>query len=158
MEAGEKTCSKCGDTKPVVCFGVRSRSRDGLNPQCFRCSRESHRKNYEGSKSRRDSIKRSVVACKERNYRAVLDYLLVNPCVDCGEGDPVVLDFDHVSGDKVGDVSAMACCGLSLDRILEEMEKCVVRCSNCHRRKTARDFGFWRMKMLESDSGSPPRS
>jgi hypothetical protein len=34
-------------------------------------------------------------------------------------------------------------------RILEELQKCDVRCANCHRRKTARDF-----KWFKSDSGA----
>jgi 5-methylcytosine-specific restriction endonuclease McrA len=54
-------------------------------------------------------------------------------CADCGEDNPVVLDFDHVSGgDKIERVTRM----YSLRRMREEADKCMVRCANCHRIKT----------------------
>lgn len=55
-------------------------------------------------------------------------------CVDCGETDPVVLDFDHVSGRKSAGVSRMRTS--SLPKLLTEIAKCEVRCANCHRRVT----------------------
>ncbi len=37
----------------------------------------------------------------------------------------------------------------SLDAIKEEVKKCVVRCANCHRRKTAKEIGYWKFKMTQ---------
>ena len=68
----------------------------------------------------------------------VSDYLSKHHCVDCGEADPDVLDFDHVRGEKVCDVSHMVQCGFRLWRIVDEIEKCEVRCANDHRRITAK--------------------
>lgn len=65
------------------------------------------------------------------------EYFAAHPCVDCGEHDPVVLEFDHVS-DKNADISNMVCKGYSWQSILEEISKCEVRCANCHRRVTAK--------------------
>jgi hypothetical protein len=84
----------------------------------------------------------------QRNYRylrarAVYDYLAKHPCVDCGESDPVVLDFDHVRGQKFMNVKRMLSGTYSLKRIFEEIEKCDVRCANCHRRATAQRGGFF---------------
>jgi len=59
-----------------------------------------------------------------------------NPCVDCGEGDPVVLDFDHVRGKKRLDISRMLNRGFSVSALKLEIEKCEMRCANCHRRKS----------------------
>lgn len=72
-----------------------------------------------------------------RRYQAekrqfVLEYLLDHPCVDCGVTNPIVLDFDHVTGEKIGNVSEMIKSG-SLRGIKEEIKKCEVRCANCHR-------------------------
>jgi hypothetical protein len=78
------------------------------------------------------------------NKRAVLEYLLKNPCVDCGEADPVVLEFDHQGG-KTANVSDGIRHGWSLKRIMEEIAKCNVRCANCHRRATAKAFGSYRL-------------
>ena len=69
--------------------------------------------------------------------RMVLGHLLENPCVDCGESDPIVLEFDHrdPSGKSfnIGDGVARA---YGTQRIKDEIAKCDVRCANCHRRKT----------------------
>lgn len=67
-------------------------------------------------------------------------YLSEHPCVDCGEPDPVVLDFDHVRGKKVACVSTMVRDSCSWNTIAAEIQKCEVRCANCHRRKTHRDL------------------
>jgi hypothetical protein len=83
---------------------------------------------------------------RDRNRLFVLDYLLGHPCVDCGERDPVVLDFDHVRGVKKAGVCFLANIGTaSLETLRAEIEKCEVRCANCHRRKTAIQFD-WKSK------------
>jgi hypothetical protein len=49
-------------------------------------------------------------------------------CIDCGyKANPIALQFDHVRGVKLDDVSHMR-----LEAVEEEMKKCVVRCANCH--------------------------
>ena len=53
-------------------------------------------------------------------------------CVDCGNRDIRVLDFDHVRAPKFDSVSSMVRRGLSVDVILAEIAKCEVRCKNCH--------------------------
>lgn len=59
------------------------------------------------------------------------------PCTDCGRRYPAhVLDFDHVRGEKLGDVSHLAGAGVTVEALLEEIAKCDVVCANCHRRRT----------------------
>jgi hypothetical protein len=67
------------------------------------------------------------------------DYLLSHPCVDCGESDPIVLDFDHVFGEKKLEVSLLAWTRHSFKTIENEIRKCEVRCANCHRRRTSKE-------------------
>jgi len=74
----------------------------------------------------------------------LLTYLKSHPCVDCGERDPVVLEFDHVDrDDKVGSVSNMIMGSFSLATIKLEMAKCEVRCANCHRKKTSAQLNWF---------------
>jgi hypothetical protein len=87
---------------------------------------------------------------RQRNAAYVRAHLLEHPCVDCGEADLTVLDFDHRS-DKKAKLSALAHGEYSLERIDAEIAKCDVRCGNGHRRKTAADFGYARY--LDSSAG-----
>lgn len=73
----------------------------------------------------------------------IKDYLASHPCIDCGESDPIVLDFDHRdASQKKHNVSRMWRSRYSWGKILEEIEKCDIRCANCHRRRTAIQFGW----------------
>jgi predicted HNH restriction endonuclease len=70
---------------------------------------------------------------KERNRTFVTDYLSTHPCVDCGNSDIRVLEFDHVRGKKLINVSHAIKRTWSLKKLSEEIDKCEVRCANCHR-------------------------
>jgi hypothetical protein len=73
-----------------------------------------------------------------RNRNFVKDYLSKHPCIDCGNGNIVVLDFDHVTDTKIANISRMVANGASFKTLLKEVLKCEVRCANCHRIVTHR--------------------
>ena len=75
-------------------------------------------------------------AARLRTRKLFVDYLKAHQCVDCGESDIVVLEFDHVRGKKVGNVSKISKDG-SIKVLEREIRKCDVVCSNCHSRRTA---------------------
>jgi hypothetical protein len=85
-------------------------------------------------------------AVEERNARFLYRILRASGCIDCGEQDLVVLDFDHV-GAKCGLVTKLARGGVSIARLQSEVAQCVVRCVNCHRRRTATALGHYRTKV-----------
>ena len=85
---------------------------------------------------RRESIKRKM-----------MDFYLTNPCVDCGETDPRVLDFDHLNNKK-HNISTLISKEYSWDSILEEAAKCEIRCANCHRKKTAVEQNHYTNRLL----------
>jgi hypothetical protein len=100
------------------------------------------------SRSRKYMEKRRVEqrTKRRRNGYFVIDYLRSHPCVDCGEADPVVLDFDHRDpATKLYSICHLISGCRGLDVIIAEIAKCDVRCSNCHRRKTAREQGWSRL-------------
>ena len=72
---------------------------------------------------------------RERIRVFINNYLKVNPCVDCGEADPIILEFDHVAG-KDFNISDATRKGVSIKKLKDEIAKCEVRCANCHRKKT----------------------
>lgn len=74
----------------------------------------------------------------------LLNYLLAQSCIDCGEKDPVVLDFDHRTPDtKFKSISSMLSGHYSWNAVLKEIGKCDIRCANCHRRKSHKQFGYF---------------
>ena len=83
-------------------------------------------------------------AYMRKTYTMLFEYFISHPCVDCGESDPVVLEFDHVKDEpKVGAVSDMVRRQMTWDTIMKEVAKCEVRCANCHRRRTAKQRGYY---------------
>ena len=77
----------------------------------------------------------------------LIGYLEQHPCVDCGEAEIVVLEFDHRDGvEKVFALGDSNCRGKwrTLQAVQNEVEKCDVRCANCHRRKTALQRGHYK--------------
>jgi hypothetical protein len=83
----------------------------------------------------------------------VFKYYLQHPCIDCGEKDPFVLQLDHVTGDKHKDVSKMVSGRTTVKTLEKEIKKCVVRCANCHSKKTARDQK-WYKEFYDHDAKS----
>lgn len=58
------------------------------------------------------------------------------PCMDCGNTFPSeCMDFDHVKPGKIERVSQLAWNG-SMQAVLDEIAKCELVCSNCHRIRT----------------------
>jgi hypothetical protein len=79
------------------------------------------------------------------NREKIRAYLREHPCIDCGETDLVVLQFDHVRGQKRKEVSLIHT--WSWGTIAKEIAKCEVRCANCHIRRTALSRGWWNEPM-----------
>ena len=130
-------CLRCGVLKPWTEFTKRGRNSNHLQSWCKACfsayKAERHRTNHEREMRR---IRHNQDVRRAASRALVRAYVLSHPCVDCGETDIVVLEFDHVRGTKVRDVSQMVRDGLKWEKIEQEISKCEVRCANCHRRAT----------------------
>ncbi len=74
----------------------------------------------------------------------VWDYLERSGCCDCNTRDPRVLDFDHRERTaKDFHISQALNGSYTLARVQVEVEKCDVRCANCHRLRTAEQLGWY---------------
>ena len=133
-----KSCSKCGEEKHVDEFNVNRAKADGLQSFCRECGKKGSKVYYLNNSPR---MRRQIGEANQRRIQKaqefVVSFLLSHPCIDCGEDDVIVLEFDHVRGEKSNNVSQMVCEGYGVDSIAEEIAKCDVRCANCHRRRTA---------------------
>jgi len=138
-------CNHCGEEKPVNKFNWRYKRKGIRQPTCRACQKKQKNRWYQRNK---ETHKANTWERKQRlrevARKFVWEYLSTHPCVDCGERDPVVLQFDHVRGRKRKEVANMAQEGYSIEAIQKEIGKCVVRCANCHIRKTQKERGWWR--------------
>lgn len=138
-----KTCTKCCIEKPTDLFAKKSKSKDGLSAWCKKCFADNAAIKYQTDINERNRklVNRQASRLRARNY--IWSILSSSECVDCGIKDPHVLEFDHTDpAEKSHNVAEMQ--DYSVERIKQEVSKCVVRCANCHKKRTSVQFGFWR--------------
>lgn len=97
-------------------------------------NRRNQRRWYEDNKEeqkRRSQVQRNKLRDEITIYKESF------PCVDCGEYFlGVAMDFDHIGDDKICNVASMVQRNGRL-KIWDEIAKCELVCSNCHRVRTA---------------------
>lgn len=130
-----KYCPRCGFEKSLDEFNKAKGRKDGHQPYCRDCTKQINNDGY-ATGPRKVQVRASTAAIRRRNQDYVKAWLATRPCVDCGEPDIVVLEFDHVRGRKLGTISQMVLDCVSLAKIAAEIDKCEVRCANDHRRRT----------------------
>lgn len=145
-------CSKCVQEKDLEDFSFRNRKTKRRHSFCKDCHAQYRKQHYLEHKEK--YIKKALRW--NRKQRQVLREYLFNvlsrsKCVDCGEKDIVVLDFDHLK-DKQFNISLMFRSRYSVEAIEKEIQKCVIRCANCHRKKTAREMNSW--KFIKQNIGA----
>jgi hypothetical protein len=141
----EKVCTRCKEAKPVVSFSFKNKAKETRRSICSECVRPMTRAHYASNpapyKARAIAHNKQV---RDECRRRVYEHLSRHPCVDCGEGDPDVLEFDHVRGEKVNNVTTLFRTNRSWAMVEREIAKCEVCCANCHRRRTAKRAGWSR--------------
>jgi hypothetical protein len=148
-EAGQQRCCRCQALKPLAEFNFKNRAQDRRHPFCRDCQHAWNREHYQHNRAAYlANAKRHNLEYRTANLRRVVEYLLQHPCVDCGETDVLVLHFDHRDpAAKLIAIGSLISRFSSWPQIAAEIEKCDVRCANCHQRRTARQFG-WRKLAL----------
>lgn len=146
---GQKRCHTC--KQMLSEFNVRTAAADGLQSRCRTCCRDWYLK-------RRGEhiayVARRNLAYREKLRAQTSDYFATHPCVDCGEQDVRCLQLDHWDrSTKKANVARLLGGALSWKAILAEIEKCDVRCADCHRRRTAAQVNSWRHQLVLASQG-----
>lgn len=138
-----KYCNKCGKEKDVKEFGKNSYKADGLQSNCKLCRTEMSSNWY------KNNIRKQVenVAKTKKDIAEMLHaYKVENPYCQgpCGNKyPPEVLQFDHIDPStkkfNLGDAAR----NQGRLKVIEEMEKCVLLCANCHALRTAKQFNWY---------------
>lgn len=138
-----RACGRCKKRKPVEEFAWRRKARGQRDNYCRPCRAAYKREHYARNRQRYIECaghRTNRIVAERTGY--LLSFFRENPCVDCGECDPLVLEFDHLAEKRFGIGKGIR------DRpwkdVLAEIAKCEVVCANCHRRRTNRRGGFIR--------------
>jgi len=86
------------------------------------------------SKNKKSEIAH-VTRRKKQIRKWLQDYKKSLKCSKCNENHFITLEFHHLLGSKKDrPISGMVVDGMSIKRILEEIKKCQILCSNCHKK------------------------
>ena len=124
-----KVCSRCKKEKELTDFSKNKVKPDGFQYHCKQCQSKIAKKHYVNNK--KAYIDRAKKA-KKRIAEYIKEVKQKNSC-KCGEDHIAALAFHHKDrATKLFEVSSFSKRGKSLRCVKEEIEKCVVMCSNCH--------------------------
>ena len=141
-----KKCAGCKDDKKLEEFPWKNKSKGTKSTRCYDCQREYSKKHYRENKRKyldRNNRRRENV--RKENRKFLKEYFEKHPCIDCGETDIRVLQFDHVRGKKKFNISSRIR-DWPVDELMDEIAKCEIRCANCHFKKTSDELGWWYSK------------
>jgi hypothetical protein len=134
-------------------FAWRRRKKAQRDNLCRGCRAAYKQRHYAANRARYvEQARRRKLEQALARTGYLLEYFEDHPCVDCGETDAVVLEFDHLR-DKRFNIGA-ALPYRNWKSILEEIAKCEVVCANCHRRRTAQRRGWLRVLLTGPDAGT----
>lgn len=124
-----KKCTKYAINKDFYEFNKRSLSKDGLSAQCKECNKENLKSHYE--------LNKIYYRDKAKKYKDAFKYFINTykediGCSICGEKRHWVLDFHHTDDNKEFSISKLVNIQ-SYTKLKNEINKCIVVCSNCHR-------------------------
>lgn len=113
-------------------FRKSSRSKDGLMPQCKRCADLASERWRKANNERKLEKQKQRLAQILNEFR---EWKREQGCYICDESEPVCLDMHHLDpSEKEDTVSNLIAKGYSKESWLKEANKCIVVCSNCHRK------------------------
>lgn len=123
-----KRCSVCGELKPLSEFALNRARKDGHACDCKACRKKYRDQHYQDNKEYYKSKARAYKAKKQQEFDELRKTL---KCSKCGEDRFYCLDFHHIDPlDKEAEVTKLI---ESPRKLKEELKKCIVLCSNCHR-------------------------
>ena len=127
-----RICCMCKVEKPCEDFLWKNKSKGIRHYQCRECYKLVRKKSYE---SNREYYLNKNIKKKNQNRDWFLEYKKDKSCLICNESETVCLDFHHKNeNEKFTELSKMKYSTYSLNKIIEEIDKCVILCSNCHRK------------------------
>lgn len=111
-----KVCTKCGKEFPIEEFNWRDKKKGTRRSECKYCHCNYMKQKYQEKKQIIQEMKSEA------------------SCAKCGETRGYMLDYHHTDpSQKENTIARMTSNRYTLDRVYQEIEKCVCLCANCHR-------------------------
>lgn len=111
-----KICTKCGRELPLEKFGWRNKIKGQYRADCKECHSGYMKKKYQEKKELVQELKSQC------------------SCAKCGDTRGYVLEYHHINPEeKEGTIARMTSSNYQLDKVYDEIKKCIVLCANCHR-------------------------
>lgn len=112
----KKICSKCKRELPLSQFNWRDKKKGTYRADCKECHSSYMKIKYQKKK---ETIQELKAQCK---------------CAKCGDNRGYVLDYHHIDPEeKETTIARLTSNCYELDKVYDEIKKCIVLCSNCHR-------------------------
>lgn len=126
-----KRCCSCNQLKDLDHFHKHSRSKDGRVSRCKICAKTSNRMWFERRKT-------SVLTNRRKKIKELLNISNnlkeAAGCIVCKEKDCVCLEWHHINpAEKESNITRLIE-NNSSSKFYEEIKKCIVVCSNCHKK------------------------
>jgi exonuclease III len=141
-------CTKCG-TPLTESNRAKGRAR------CKACE-AARMKSYYAANPELYNKHKGYVARNDAKWKAAVNTYILEVlksrggCLDCGETNIIVLEFDHRDPTaKSFSITSARQSKVSWDQLVEEIDKCDVVCANCHKIRSAKMFGNWRLDFLD---------
>ncbi len=129
-----KKCQTCQQVKDLVEFHKNKSSKDGLQKFCKSCNKDYTLAYYHRLKDK--GLRETYSERSKRRYKtftaALNKFKSDFGCLFCDEKEAICLDFHHLK-QKDRDVSSWLK-AKSIDKIVDEIARCVLLCANCHRK------------------------
>lgn len=161
-----KCCSVCLIEKDESEYYFKDKQTQRLHAQCKACYAakrklfaDAHYKKY--GDEYRERARTRMRAIKRLRQEQLVEYLKDKKCEHCGFSDIRTLDFDHIDpATKKFNIARGIGGRYSWDEILKEIKKCRILCANCHRIRTAEQFGWrkWHLGGVVTQSSAKART
>ena len=125
-----KTCSTCKQQLPKSAFYKNTYKNDGLQTYCKKCAHNRRVEYYKENRTKEDARNKVTYAKYRQRFN---EYKQTLHCAICGESRWYVLDFHHTSDNKEQAIGTMVSQSARWEKLILEIAKCQVLCSNCHR-------------------------
>ncbi len=146
-------CTRCNETKSIDEFYFKNKKLNKKRSDCKECCEASRnsKEHYEKYKLEYNArTKKRKEYLLTINRVMLMEYLSKHHCVECGESNPIMLEFDHLDRTKKSKGISAMMSDYTWEQILEEINKCEVVCANHHKLRTAKQFGWYKLKISKN--------